>query len=188
MLRRIVAAVVVGLLVFTVFDATVYAKGKPRGRRVDRDNNPPGPKGGKGTNWENPPGPKGGPGASPDRRRHTAHRRRWRRRFARLSDEKKAAIKAVLQEAREKIKAVRQNEDLTPKEKKAAIRDILKEARRKIRKILGEATDAVDVVDDGDDVVVTDAGADDDAEGTRPRKPRPRRRGRGGRAGGAEEE
>ncbi|MDP6734595.1 MAG: hypothetical protein QF877_17975 [Gammaproteobacteria bacterium] len=32
----------------------------------DRDNNPPGPKGGPGTNWENPPGPKGGPGVSPD--------------------------------------------------------------------------------------------------------------------------
>ena len=32
----------------------------------DRDNNPPGPRGGAGTNWENPPGPRGGPGASPD--------------------------------------------------------------------------------------------------------------------------
>ncbi|MCU7937161.1 MAG: hypothetical protein KZQ99_20195 [Candidatus Thiodiazotropha sp. (ex Dulcina madagascariensis)] len=29
---------------------------------VDRDDNPPGPKGGPGTNWENPPGPVGGPG------------------------------------------------------------------------------------------------------------------------------
>ncbi len=37
-------------------------------RRLDRDNNPPGPRGGPGTNWENPPGPRGGPGASPDRR------------------------------------------------------------------------------------------------------------------------
>lgn len=36
---------------------------------IDRDNNPPGPAGGRGTNWENPPGPAGGPGASPDRRR-----------------------------------------------------------------------------------------------------------------------
>jgi outer membrane murein-binding lipoprotein Lpp len=36
--------------------------------KLDKDNNPPGPKGGPGTNWENPPGPKGGPGASPDRR------------------------------------------------------------------------------------------------------------------------
>jgi len=33
----------------------------------DRDGNPPGPRGGPGTNWENPPGPRGGPGASPDR-------------------------------------------------------------------------------------------------------------------------
>jgi hypothetical protein len=32
----------------------------------DRDDNPPGPAGGPGTNWENPPGPRGGPGASPD--------------------------------------------------------------------------------------------------------------------------
>ena len=39
---------------------------------ADRDNNPPGPIGGPGTNWENPPGPVGGPGASPDRRH-------WRR-------------------------------------------------------------------------------------------------------------
>lgn len=33
---------------------------------IDRDDNPPGPRGGPGTNWENKPGPKGGPGASPD--------------------------------------------------------------------------------------------------------------------------
>src|SRR3989338_8994692 len=38
-------------------------------RGPDRDNNPPGPRGGRGTNWENPPGPMGGPGASPDRQR-----------------------------------------------------------------------------------------------------------------------
>lgn len=37
-------------------------------RHNDRDNNPPGPRGGKGTNWENPPGAKGGKGASPDRK------------------------------------------------------------------------------------------------------------------------
>ena len=36
--------------------------------RRDKDDNPPGPAGGPGTNWENPPGPAGGPGASPDRR------------------------------------------------------------------------------------------------------------------------
>ncbi len=33
----------------------------------DRDDNAPGPRGGRGTNWENPPGWRGGPGASPDR-------------------------------------------------------------------------------------------------------------------------
>ncbi|MEW8506687.1 MAG: hypothetical protein AB2598_08260 [Candidatus Thiodiazotropha sp.] len=38
------------------------------GLAADRDDNPPGPVGGPGTNWENPPGPEGGPGASPDRR------------------------------------------------------------------------------------------------------------------------
>ncbi|NTV96593.1 MAG: hypothetical protein HGA75_14475 [Thiobacillus sp.] len=36
----------------------------------DRDDNPPGPAGGPGTNWENPRGPAGGPGASPDVRNH----------------------------------------------------------------------------------------------------------------------
>ena len=34
--------------------------------KLDKDNNPPGPKGGPGTNWENPAGPKGGAGASPN--------------------------------------------------------------------------------------------------------------------------
>lgn len=34
---------------------------------ADRDGNPPGRRGGPGTNWENPPGWRGGPGASPDR-------------------------------------------------------------------------------------------------------------------------
>ncbi len=40
---------------------------------TDYDNNPPGPRGGPGTNWENPPGRRGGPGASPGYRpwRHT---------------------------------------------------------------------------------------------------------------------
>lgn len=37
-------------------------------RHRDRDGNPPGPRGGPGSNWENRPGPLGGPGASPDRR------------------------------------------------------------------------------------------------------------------------
>jgi hypothetical protein len=41
----------------------------------DRDDNPPGPRGGPGTNWENPPGPRGGPGASPDRWWQPMHHR-----------------------------------------------------------------------------------------------------------------
>lgn len=40
-----------------------------RRRRFDNDNNPPGNRGGEGTNWENLPGRKGGPGMSPDRMR-----------------------------------------------------------------------------------------------------------------------
>ena len=50
--------VFVSVLVFTFISSQVFA--------VDKDNNPPGPKGGPGTNWENKPGPQGGPGASPD--------------------------------------------------------------------------------------------------------------------------
>ncbi|MGR4862290.1 hypothetical protein [Caulobacter sp. LARHSG274] len=42
----------------------------------DRDNNPPGWRGGPGTNWENPPGWRGGPGASPDRRYYRHHGKR----------------------------------------------------------------------------------------------------------------
>ncbi len=45
----------------------------------DYDGNPPGPRGGPGTNWENPPGPVGGPGASPDSRWTRAQ---WRRNCA----------------------------------------------------------------------------------------------------------
>jgi len=45
-----------------------YGRGCPDGARCDRDDNPPGARGGAGTNWENPPGPRGGPGASPHRR------------------------------------------------------------------------------------------------------------------------
>lgn len=49
--------------------------------RRDRDHNPPGPRGGPGTNWENPPGWRGGPGASPDYRtwRHNGQRVRFNR-------------------------------------------------------------------------------------------------------------
>jgi hypothetical protein len=47
----------------------------------DRDNNPPGWRGGHGTNWENPPGWRGGPGASPDYRywRYSGQRYRFER-------------------------------------------------------------------------------------------------------------
>ncbi|MFQ5625371.1 MAG: hypothetical protein ACE5FM_01790, partial [Methyloligellaceae bacterium] len=52
-----IAALTTGMLLATA----TFALAAP-----DRDNNPPGPRGGPGTNWENPPGPRGGPGASPD--------------------------------------------------------------------------------------------------------------------------
>jgi len=59
MIRTLVSFVIIFVIVFSVNLSLVFA--------ADRDNNPPGPKGGKGTNWENPPGPKGGPGAGPNR-------------------------------------------------------------------------------------------------------------------------
>ena len=40
--------------------------------QFDSDHNPPGMRGGQGTNWENPPGRRGGPGASPNRSRFDA--------------------------------------------------------------------------------------------------------------------
>ncbi len=49
-------------------DAKETRKNTRMQRKPDRGDNPPGPKGGKGTNWKNPPGPKGGPGASRNRR------------------------------------------------------------------------------------------------------------------------
>jgi hypothetical protein len=64
-------------LLATLF--TGVATAQPRHR--DHDNNPPGPMGGRGTNWENPPGWRGGPGTSPDRRywRHGGQRYEFRR-------------------------------------------------------------------------------------------------------------
>jgi hypothetical protein len=53
------------ILTGTVLAALVFAS--PALAARDRDNNPPGWRGGPGTNWENPPGKRGGPGASPDR-------------------------------------------------------------------------------------------------------------------------
>jgi len=48
-------------------DQVERAQYKEKHGNRDRDNNPPGPAGGPGTNWENRPGPQGGPGASPNR-------------------------------------------------------------------------------------------------------------------------
>lgn len=61
MKRVFLSAAVLGILVavaLVVCGGTAFAK--------DKDVNPPGPKGGTGTDWENPPGPAGGPGASPN--------------------------------------------------------------------------------------------------------------------------
>ena len=52
------------LSAFALTIALTFA-GTACARSHDRDNNPPGPAGGPGTNWENPPGWRGGPGASP---------------------------------------------------------------------------------------------------------------------------
>ncbi len=67
----------------------------------DKDNNPPGPKGGKGTNWENPPGPEGGPGARPDR-----SQRHWKEKADTdgdgvLSDAERDAAKEIRKEEHE---------------------------------------------------------------------------------------
>jgi hypothetical protein len=43
--------------------ASTFAVSDAEARRL----NPPGPRGGPGTDWRNPPGPRGGPGASPYR-------------------------------------------------------------------------------------------------------------------------
>jgi len=74
-------ALFIGMLTAAIFllsEISIYAQPRKGGQqgggqsqgniKRDKDNNPPGPKGGQGTNWENKPGPKGGPGASPDLR------------------------------------------------------------------------------------------------------------------------
>ncbi len=66
------------VLAATVACAAGSAFAHPR----DRDHNPPGPRGGPGTNWENPPGWRGGPGASPNYRTYRWHSERYR--FARV--------------------------------------------------------------------------------------------------------
>lgn len=57
--RRALGVVAMGMAILLGASTIALAQ-------ADRDNNPPGPRGGPGTNWENPPGPRGGPGASPD--------------------------------------------------------------------------------------------------------------------------
>jgi len=64
------------LAVLALATAAVTATPVLAQRHYDRDNNPPGPHGGPGTNWENPPGWRGGPGASPDRRYYRWHGKR----------------------------------------------------------------------------------------------------------------
>jgi hypothetical protein len=61
------ALAVLGGCVLAVGDGDGDGSGGGGGGRRDPDDNPPGRRGGPGTNWENPPGPKGGPGKSPDR-------------------------------------------------------------------------------------------------------------------------
>lgn len=56
---------IVAALVLVV---TGLGTGCAHAQHRDRDNNPPGWRGGRGTNWENPPGPRGGPGTSRDAR------------------------------------------------------------------------------------------------------------------------
>ena len=45
--------------------AAILAASAADARPFFHHNNPPGPRGGPGTNWRNPPGPRGGPGAGP---------------------------------------------------------------------------------------------------------------------------
>jgi len=58
--------------------AIMLASGDASAARRDRDDNPPGPIGGRGSNWENPPGWRGGPGASPDHRFYLSGGHRYR--------------------------------------------------------------------------------------------------------------
>jgi uncharacterized membrane protein len=67
------------------------------GMGIDKDNNPPGPKGGPGTNWENPPGAKGGPGASPDRKPFLTPEQREQ--FKKMSPQERRAAMEEIREA-----------------------------------------------------------------------------------------
>jgi hypothetical protein len=77
--------VMLAAAVFLLSEISVYAQPRegvqPQGGiKRDKDNNPPGPRGGHGTNWENKPGPQGGPGASPDKRPQAAVNQPWEKR------------------------------------------------------------------------------------------------------------
>ena len=57
------------LLITALLTLGVAANAGATDRHRDRDNNPPGPVGGPGTNWENPPGWKGSGHRRPSARR-----------------------------------------------------------------------------------------------------------------------
>ncbi len=98
----------------------------------DRDNNPPGPRGGPGTHWGNRPGLQGGPGASRDIRRGgpqwAAHHPEAVKRLdtngdGRVSPEEFRQAQQVWQEKRaDRLKKIDQNGDgkLEPAERQAA--------------------------------------------------------------------
>ena len=68
----------------------------------DKDSNPPGPAGGKGTNWENPPGPTGGQGASPDRKGYGRDRKADRNHDGIVDAAERAKRQEVIAELKEK--------------------------------------------------------------------------------------
>jgi len=147
MLKKAFVVVLLGVAALWVCqsDAIAAPKGKAKAKKArrDRDNNPPGRKGGPGTNWENPPGPKGGPGASPDR--HKRHQR-----LRRLPKQKRQAVNALIRECRKQVKAVRKNADLTTRQKREAIRALVKNTRAAIREVLGSDAQVDEVVADED--------------------------------------
>ena len=83
---------------------------------ADADNNPPGPAGGRGTNWENRPGPQGGPGAGPDQRPRLSPEQREKMKTA-TPEERQQLIQDVRekrQEQRENRQEARRDRDNNP--------------------------------------------------------------------------
>lgn len=72
----------------------------------DKDNNPPGPKGGQGTNWENRPGQQGGQGASPDFKRERPGQRLENLKEHRAKMAEKGASAEELAKIDEKIQGI----------------------------------------------------------------------------------